>query len=119
MELENEAQCGKTDPRAFRLVHVRGSAAANTHFSGGWKIEQTQQIEQRRFSRSRRTGDGHELVAADDEIDVVHKRDRHDPGQNAGDVDRGDQALASGRARRACRAGLGRAHVAPRMMSTG
>ena len=118
MKLEHEAEQRQPREGALFLVHMRGGAAADQHLAGGRQVEQAEQIEQRRFAGAGRAGDGDEFIVADGQIDVVHQRGRHDAGQDAGDVARLDQRHRRVRGRFALRAAR-RAHVAPRMISTG
>ena len=114
MELEHEAELGEPRQRALLLVHVNGQPAVNQHLARGRQVEQTEQIQQRGFAGAGRPGDRHELVFHDTKVDAVHQRGRHDAGQDAGDVARLDQRRRGLRGLR-----RRRAHVAPRMISTG
>ncbi len=117
VELEHEAQGGEPRGGALRLVHVRGGAAADLHLARRRQIEQAEEVEQRRLARARRPGDGHELVGADGEVDVVHQRHRHDAGEDAPHTVGDDQWLAPCAARHIVRGGLSLAHIRPRAMS--
>ena len=69
MELEHEAAFGQADIGPFRFRQFRGRLAADDDLAFAGSIEQAQQIEQRRFARSRRPGNG-------DELALVHRTDR-------------------------------------------
>ena len=104
MKLEDEAEAGEPHFRALVLGHDGGGLAVDQDFARCRKIQQSQQVQQRRFAGTGGAGDGDEFARQDGEADVLHQRDRHDPAEDLGDAARLDQR---------------RAHVAPRMMSTG
>ena len=91
MELENETEERQPRERPLSFVHMRRRPAADEHLASGRQIEQAEQIKQRRLAGAGRPGDRDELIVADDQIDVLHQRCRHDAWQDAGDAPRLDQ----------------------------
>src|SRR5581483_1458197 len=77
---------------------------ADDHVTLGRRIEQAEQIQQRRFSGARRPGDGEELALVDGEIDAVDQRMRRRAVKPPYQTNRLQRDLA---------------HDAPRMISTG
>jgi hypothetical protein len=104
MELEHEAASGQADIGPFRFRQFRGRLSTDHDLAFAGCIEQAQKIEQGRFARSRRPGNGDEFAPVHREINAV------DEGVRNIALDAADQLLR-------LQSDLG--HDAPLMMSTG
>src|SRR5690606_6996789 len=105
MELEYETELGQPDIGEMIAAEARHVLAVDQHMAGCRQIEQPQQIEKRWLARPLWSCDADEFASTDREVDVAHQHHRHrflQDARNAPELDN----------RR-------RAHVAPRMMSTG
>src|SRR6185437_4087957 len=74
MRLEDEAQMREAYVGQLFVAIGRGLRSVEPDAPRRRAIEQAQKVEQGRFSRTRRAGDGQEFAFADFEIDVVHQR---------------------------------------------
>ena len=79
VKLENKAALHQPHIRPFVFRKFRGRLAANDDLALGRRIEQAEQIKQRRLARAGRPGDREELALCDREIDAVNERVRDRP----------------------------------------
>ncbi len=84
MELKHEATFGQTNIGALCLRQFGSWLAADDNLAFGRRIEQAEQIEQRRFSGSRRSGDGEKFTLRHAQVDAIDQGMR-DNALNAAD----------------------------------
>jgi len=63
--LEDEAQSPKSERRSLFASEILSDPVLDTHLSGSRRVDQTQQLQQRRFTRPGRSGNGDEVPLVD------------------------------------------------------
>jgi hypothetical protein len=72
--LEDEPDFRATHVGQFANRHGRQVGAVNQYVAGGWRVEPTGQVEQRRLAAARRAHDGDELAGLDGERCISQRK---------------------------------------------
>ena len=93
--LEDETECVQSQRGAALEAERLGGAAAHADFALGRRVDQAEQMQQRRFAAAARSGDGDEVALLDLDIDAAQGVDRlRADAERAGEVLSGEQGRA-------------------------
>ncbi len=83
VKLIDEADVGAADAGALDVAQVRGGDGVDIDFAGIGMLEQAGDVQQRRFSRSRRRDQSHRLAGPDRKLGAFENVERRSrPGGN-------------------------------------